>query len=85
MTLTPPRRLTFSERMKLTFMLWRLRLPAPAAWLRAVWSSGATVSLSPIDRLPVKAIIESGNGNVTVEVNIKKKRLASRPNRVTAK
>jgi hypothetical protein len=44
-----------------------------AASLPALWSSGATVSLSPTDRLPAKLTIESGNGNRIVEVTVYKK------------
>lgn len=69
---TPPRSLTFFERMRVTYALFLMRLPLPLAWLMVVWSSGATVSISPTDRLPVKLHIASGNGHKEVTVTITK-------------
>jgi hypothetical protein len=65
-TLTPPRLLTFSERTRMTWTLRYLGWRMLAASLPVVWSSGATVSSSPIGRLP--ALLEaSRDGDVTLQ------------------
>lgn len=69
---TRPRSPTFSERMRLTSLLFWLHLQARADWLMALWSIGATVSFSPINRLPVKLLIVSGSGKREVTVTIDK-------------
>lgn len=67
-TWTPPKLLTFYVRMILTFKAYWMPLPMLAAWLQALWSSGATVSFHPIDPPHVSLRIASGNGlrNLTV-------------------
>lgn len=77
MTWTPPRLLTFYARMRLTYLLFWLRLPMPVVWLTALWSSGATVSFLLIDRQRASLNIESGNGLKTVDVTVAKKAVAA--------
>lgn len=69
---TRPRSPTFCERMRLTYALFYLRLPMPTAWLMALWSIGTSVSFSPINQLPAKLHIVSGNGRREVTVTIDK-------------
>ena len=62
-TWTPPRLLTFSERMRWTWtlfcVLWSLR----GGWLLVLWSNGVTVSSSVIVRgRHAKLHFVSGNG-----------------------
>ena len=71
---TPPRSLTFCERMKLTYTLFLLRLPMPGVWLMALWSSGATVSFNQTNQLPASLLIESGNATVEVTVTTLKRK-----------
>lgn len=68
---TLPRSPTFSERMRLTLVLLRMRLPMPGMWLPALWSSGAIVSSNLIAPLSVRLVIELENGDQSVELEIK--------------
>lgn len=72
LTLMQARPLTFSERMRLTYVLFWIRLPLPVDWLRALWSIGATASMSLTPQHSVRLHIESGNGQREVTVTLKK-------------
>lgn len=76
LTWTGTRPLTFFGRMRLTFILFWLRLPMPAAWLVIVWRSGTVASSRLIDPRRVRLRIESVNGNY-VDVTIRKKQVTS--------
>ena len=76
--LMQPRSPTFCERMRLTYTLFLMGLPLPSAWLRAVWSIGARVSFSPIDQLPARLHIESGDGQIEVMVTISKRHMTTK-------
>ena len=72
---TVPRLLTFFERMRLTYRLLSMGLPAPGVWIPVLWSTGAVVSSSRIDRQSVKLVFESEKKQASVEVTIAKRRL----------
>jgi len=74
-SLTQPRRPTFSERMRLTYALFLMRLPLCSGWLGILWSSGAIASFSPIDRLPAKLLIE--NDRKSIEITISKRHVTA--------
>ncbi len=59
---------TFSERMRLTWLLFSKGLPLPTVWLTALWSSGATVNISLTSPQSAKLVIENGNKGKTVTV-----------------
>lgn len=67
---TPPRPLIFSERMKLTSLLFRQHLKWLAVSLMAVWSSGATVSTSLTNLRSVRLDIANGSGKSKVAVTV---------------
>jgi hypothetical protein len=69
-TWTLPRSPTFSERLRLTWMLFSLRLPMLAGWMGLLWSTGATVSLHRTGQLPVSLRIANASGRKTAEITI---------------
>lgn len=69
---TQPRSLTFSERKKLTWALFSLRLPRPVAWLTLLWSAGTIVSSLQTDQPFASLRIESENGRKSVMVTVTK-------------
>lgn len=75
MTWTQPRSPTFLERMRLTYTLFSMRLPAPVVWLTILWSIGATVSFNLTDPRRASLLIESANGRKSVDVTVSIKRM----------
>jgi hypothetical protein len=71
--LMPPRSPTFSERLRMTYALWSMRLPMPSVWIPIVWSIGATASLSPTGPQSAKLTIETANADRCVTVTISKR------------
>lgn len=61
---TPPKRLTFFERMKLTYALLSLNLRPLAGFIKAMWRSGASVSFSRTGRGIVSVRIVSADGPI---------------------
>jgi len=57
---TPPRQLTFCERLRMTFWLLSASLRMQGAWIKALWRSGATVSFLRIGQQSASVVIESG-------------------------
>lgn len=77
-TWTPQRSLIFFERIRLTWTLLRLRLPMPVVWLKALWSSGATVSFLLTDPKNASLHIASGNGLREIEVTVSARKVTAR-------
>lgn len=73
MLTTEPQRMTLRARLAVTVALFKMRVPVPRIWLRAVWSRGATASQTPADQLPVTLTITSGDGNIEITFVIRKK------------
>lgn len=66
-TWTPPRSLTFSGRMSLTWSLCSGLWKNLAVLLKVMWSAGATASFSPTDPLKGKSVtVSAGPQSVTV-------------------
>lgn len=72
---TAPRPLIFSDRMRLTYRLLSMGLPAPGVWMPVLWSTGAVVSSSRIDQQSVRLVFESEKRQASVEVTVTKRRL----------
>jgi hypothetical protein len=63
---TQPKRLTFFGRLRLTYALSKHLWPIAGGFLKAVWPSGATVSLSQTTQHIVSANIVSQKATLTV-------------------
>jgi hypothetical protein len=72
---TPPKSPTFFARINLTWTLFWVRCPMPAAWLTLVWSSGATVSFNLTDPTRASLRIVSASGAKELEVTVSKQRV----------
>lgn len=77
MTWTPPRSLTFFERIRLTWALFSVVLAMPVVWLTVVWSSGAIVSFHLTDPKSASLRIVSGNGLKELAVTVRSKRVTA--------
>jgi len=75
---TLPRRLTFSGRMWLTWLLFSLHCRTPVAWLKIVWLGGATASMSPTNQLPAKLLIESERRQESITLTITKRKVTEK-------
>ena len=62
MTSTWTRPLTFYGRTRLTFIVSSIALRQWGTFMRALWSTGATVSLNQTDQPNARNVTVSGNG-----------------------
>lgn len=70
-TWTPPKSLTFSERMKLTYVVCLPPWKQAAASLRVVWSSGATASFNRTTQPNVRSVTVTGKkGTMTAAADV---------------
>jgi hypothetical protein len=77
LTWTGQRLLTFSERIRLTWTLFSLGLPARGMWMRIVWRNGALASSYLIDQDCVRLRIESEKRQEYLDVDIRKRTLVT--------